>query len=120
MPVTSKLKKQVDLPVWEWMRPSPISTNNNSTTNLASQPYNGGRYIYQLQSNTNVWRYDTVSDSWNQIAGMPTAPSTAATTCYSSNHGYHGRVISSGSGLNTVEMAALQGEALVGYTIRIV
>lgn len=120
MAVTSKLKKQVDLPVWEWMRPSPISTNNNSTTNLASQPYNGGRYIYQLQSNTNVWRYDTVSDSWNQLAGMPTAPATAATTCYSSNHGYHGRVISSGGGLNTVEMAALQGEALVGYTIRIV
>jgi len=120
MAVTSKLKKQVDLPVWEWMRPSPISTNNNSTTNLVSQPYNGGRYIYQLQSATNVWRYDTISDSWNQIASMPTAPSTAATSCYSSNHGYHGRVISSGGGLNTVEMAGLQGEALVGYTIRIV
>lgn len=115
MAVTSKLKKQVDLPVWEWLRPNPVTTTN--TTNLVSI---NGRYIYELQSNTNCWRYDTVSDSWNQIASMPQTPTTAATCAYSKWHGYYGSVISSGGGLNTVEMAGLQGEALIGYKIRII
>ena len=116
MPVTSKLKPQVDLPVWEWMRPNPIATNSN--TNFVTSP--DARYIYEFQSTTAFYRYDTVSDSWNQLANPLVQPNTFGSMCYSKWHGYHGRAISAGTGSNTIEMAALQGAGLVGSKIRII
>lgn len=116
MPVTSKLKNQVDLPVWEWLRPNPISTS--ASTNLVAST--DGRYLYEIQSSTNIWRYDTYSDSWNQLSNPATNTTSFAASTYSKWHGYHGRAISAGTGLNTIEMAALQGSALVGYKIRII
>jgi len=70
MAVTSQLKKVVDIPVWEWLRPLPIATNASSsapnTFVTAGKPY--ARYIYHLAGTTNgIYRYDTWSDSWGQV-----------------------------------------------------
>jgi hypothetical protein len=119
MPVTSKLKSVVDLPVWEWMRPSPVTTVNGLS--FTTFPDASSRYIYNLYSNTSNYRYDTVTDSWNQLASpLNTLANNLGAVSYSKWHGHYGRAISSGGSNNTIEMAAYQGSLLVGNRIRIV
>lgn len=117
MPVTSKLKQKVDLPVWEWMRPVPASSGALNCT--VSPP--DGRYIYSVGS-TLLFRYDTVTDSWNQLASpFPITGITLVEAAYSTSHGRYGRAIGNGGGSNTIEMAALvSGDLLVGKTIKII
>jgi hypothetical protein len=122
MPVTSKLKPKIDLPVWEWARPAINSVTGGNTT--TTDPSSASRYIYYLNngngSSVGFSRYDTISDSWQSLANtINTFTNNATTLTYSKWHGHYGRVISSGGGSNTLELAALQGNALVGYKIRI-
>lgn len=115
MSVTNNLKRQVDLPVFEWMRPIPVATTGVSAFTTANTL--SARYIYYLVSSA-FYRYDTVTDSWQQLANPVIAPATMLEMGYSSAVGHYGRAISGGN--NTIEMAALCGNALVGNKIRII
>jgi hypothetical protein len=112
MSYTSQLKPQVDLPVWEWMRFSPAATTGISATCRDS------RYIYYLVTNT-FFRYDTYNDGWQQLASTISTNATLLDMFYASDTGYSGNAISSGGGNNTIQMAGLNGNALVGYKIKI-
>jgi hypothetical protein len=65
MPVTVNLKVQVDLPVWQWLRPLPVISAAGCCQ--CNDPRGTDRYIYFLFSATSFWRYDTYTDSWQQL-----------------------------------------------------
>lgn len=120
MALTNKLKVQVDTPVWEWCRFAPTTsgvmacscTADNSTFHVQH-----GRYIYYLINATNFWRYDTISDTYMQLATPLIAPSTWSTMRFSGAKGYEGRVISATN--NTLSGAFLFGQTLKSFDIRI-
>ena len=116
MPVTSNLKKQVDLPIYEWLRPVPTATTAISAATSSNAL--ASRYLYYVVS-TLFCRYDTYSDSWSVLASPITTLATLTEIQYNSALGYYGQAIGPGTGNNTVEMAALNGKSLVGYKIRI-
>ena len=116
MSVTSQLKPIVDLPVWEWMRFAPVATTTISALTTANNL--NARYLYYLVS-TLFYRYDTYTDNWQQLASPLLAPGVLLEISYTSAAGYNGRAIGPGTGNNTIEMAGLSGNALVGYKIRI-
>lgn len=116
MSVTSQLKPIVDLPVWEWMRFAPVVSTAVSAMTTANNLSN--RYLYYLVTSA-FYRYDTYSDNWQQLASPLLAPSALLEMGYTSASGYNGRAIGPGTGNNTIEMAGLSGNALVGYKIRI-
>lgn len=76
----------------------------------------GGQFIYYLDT-TNLWRYDTVSDSWQRLAGPQIPPLTVSSMRYMVYGGYRGNVLSAGA--TSVVLPGLQGTKLVGETIRI-
>jgi hypothetical protein len=118
MAVTVNLKPKVDLPVWEWCRPSLAAASNTSGT--CSDPNN--RYIYYLWFTPIVfYRYDTVSDSWSFLTppSLGVTPQTVTQLQYSTNHGYYNRAISSGTGLNTINIAVPKNNILIGKKIKI-
>ena len=116
MSVTSKLKRGVDLPMWEWLRPLPVNTGNSSTFATGGKP--SGRYIYYLPSTTNIpYRYDTYTDGWTSFTTPPQQQATVSSTRYNDYHGYRGRMLSATS---TEFVAAVpKGNKCVGKTIRI-
>jgi hypothetical protein len=120
MSVTSKLKKGVDLPMWEWLRPLPIATAATGPCTFATggKPY--GRYIYYLPPTTNAGlRYDMYTDGWTTITTPPQSQAVVACTRYNDYHGYSGRIILVESS-TTFEAAVPKGNKCVGKTVRIV
>jgi len=113
MSVANNLKKQIDLPVWEWCRFTPVVSS--TALSLCSDESSGGRYIYYI--GTTCWRYDTWTDGWQQIATHNGTLSAVGATRYSVYGGYRGRAISATS--TTLTLAGLQGQKLLGKTIRI-
>lgn len=124
---SNQLIKQVDLPVWEWLRPAIVApttglsctcTADNSNYNLSSS-----RYMYFLMNATNFWRYDTWSDTYQQLASPTNAPVTATSMKFASFQGYYNRVITV-PGLATTPTTLYTGlpsaQAAIGYKIRIV
>lgn len=117
MSVTSKLKRGVDIPVFEWLRPLPVSTATLSALTGEGKPY--GRYLYyQYANNAGFFRYDTYSDSWNQLTNSAQSFTTLGQTTYNDKHGYYGRVIESISSTQ-IRMAAPTGNKCVGKRIKI-
>jgi hypothetical protein len=120
----NSLRKQVDLPTWEWLRQSP--NNLSATTGLSctcvadNTNFNdiSGRYIYNLINASNFWRYDTVADTYEQLASPPNAPLTATSMRFAGAQGYYNRVISATS--TTIRTGLPSGQAALGYRIRIV
>jgi hypothetical protein len=122
MPLSAnQLRKQVDLPTWEWLRFSPVvPTTGLSCSCVADNSLfneNSGRYIYYLLNATNFWRYDTIADTYEQLASPPTAPVTASSMRFAGAQGYHNRVVSATS--TTIFSGVPFGQAAVGYKIRI-
>ena len=121
MAVTISLKKQVDQPVWEWMRFAPSTTTATSILTCADLPANS-RYLYYMVGGTGFYRYDTVSDTY-QLLNYPTyssginAPLTCVSMRYSSFGGYRGRILSGTT--TTLLMPAIQGKMFVGNKVRI-
>ena len=120
MAYTSQLKTTVDLPIWEWLRFAQTTSTAISGTTTAGQ--GDHRYIYYLVSNAFA-RYDTYSDTWQLLSSPNTAQSAltpVGTVClkYNSQVGYYGRVLSAGA--STFTCAALVGQMLKGYTVRII
>src|ERR1035437_6563263 len=137
MTFNNSLKNIVDMPVFEWCRFNPVSTVAGVAA-ISDWPNTlvGGtsRFIYicnpsgaagsspaGIAAGISALRYDTVSDSFNQIATPPgtTANQYNASLSYNPAHGYFGRAIGPGPGLNTIQMAGINGSALVGFKIYI-
>ena len=121
MAVTNKLKQQVDMPVWEWCRFAPatsaVTTCSCMPDNQSFNP-NSGRFIYYNISSGNFWRYDTVADSWMQLASPVQAVATGASMRFAGALGYFGRVISATS--TTITTGLPFGGSAVGFKIRII
>lgn len=112
----NKLQQVVDLPVWEWLRFSPITTSALSAL-AAPDTLTDGRYIYYMTT-TSMYRYDAVSDSWMQLATNPFAtPVTTISMKYSNTGGFRGRVISGSA--SSITIPGLYGDILKGYNLRI-
>ena len=118
----NQLRKQVDLPTWEWMRFSPVTpvtglscscVADNSGFNTTS-----GRYIYYLLAAASFYRYDTVTDTYEQLATPLNAPVTASTMRYAGAQGYFNKAISATT--NTLTSGMPFGGSAVGFRIRIV
>jgi hypothetical protein len=122
MALTNKLKNQIDLPVWEWLRMLPTAaTGGLSCSCTADTPIinaTSGRYIYILINATNFWRYDTITDAYEQLASPIITPLTASTMRFTGAMGYYGRVISSTS--TTFNTGLPSSTAAVGYRMRII
>jgi hypothetical protein len=94
MGITNNLKKQIDLPVWEWMRFNPAG-NTSALTCLTTARDGLERYMYYFASNV-LFRYDTWGDTWQQLSTNGT-PVTTLTAKYVKNQGYRGQVLSATS-----------------------
>lgn len=118
----NQLRKQIDLPTWEWLRFSPtvpvtgLSCSCAADNSLFNE--NNGRYIYYLLNATNFWRYDTIADTYAQLASPPQAPLTSTSMRFAGAQGYYNRVISASS--TTIVTGLPYGGSAVGYKIRIV
>ena len=117
MSVTSKLKKGVDLPMWEWVRPLPQATASSTPSTFATAGKPQGRYIYYLPSGAG-FRYDIWTDGWTTITTPPFAQTTVASVRYNDYHGYSGRMISASS--NGFSAAVPKGNKCVGKKVRII
>ena len=116
MTLTNNFRKQVDLPIWEWCRFLPVSSNTGTT--MCAPDNLTGRYMYyNVPTGPSFWRYDTWSDCWDQLASCPTNPNSPCSMVYNAYHGHTGRVISATS--NTFTSDGIYGDILTGYTIRI-
>lgn len=118
---SNKLTKQVDLPVWEWTRPLPVAATAglSCVCNADNVDFNdvSGRYIYMLLNATNFWRYDTIADTYLQLASPGITPATASSMQFAGAQGYYGRVI---SGTSTTITTGLPNKSAIGFRIRIV
>lgn len=119
---SNSLVKQVDLPVWEWTRPTPVgATAGLSSTCVADSPlFNevSGRFVYLLANATGFYRYDTYADSYMQLASPGITALTASSMQFTGAQGYYGRVISGTA--NTIQTGLPFGEQAEGYRIRII
>lgn len=114
MALTNLLKPQVDQPVFEWMRFAPVATA--ATSALATSDDLGGRYMYYVNAQA-LWRYDTYSDSWQELAPPPAAPVTGTALKYSKYSGYRGHIISATS--NTITLAGFSRHAHIPDELKI-
>jgi hypothetical protein len=118
----NQLRKQVDLPVWEWLRFSPVvpttGLSASCTADNSSFNENSGRYIYYLLNATNFWRYDTIADTYEQLANPPQAPLTASSMRFAGANGYYNRMISATSTTFTTGLPF--GGSAIGYKVRII
>ena len=117
MPITNNLKKQIDQPVWEWMR-FALTTFNSAASGFATAIDGSDRYIYYQYPGI-FQRYDTWSDTWVSL----NAPSyfttgTIATMAYSKSQGNRGKVLSGGASTITIPGLAAPSK-LIGQKIRI-
>lgn len=115
MALTNKLVKQVDLPVWEWMRFTPVTTA--STTALTTARDGTDRYLYYF-GNATLYRYDTWGDNW-QLLSTNATPVGALAVQYTKNQGFSGQVIATPAN-NQLRIPSTNGANMVGMTIQIV
>lgn len=118
MSVTSKLKRGVDIPVFEWLRPTPITVIGPSSMVNGGKP--NSRYLYYHATTTNgFYRYDTWADGWNQLTSAPQSFATIGNSTFNDLQGYYGRVISTPSS-TTLRCGVPRGNKCVGLKIKIV
>ena len=119
--LVNTLRKQVDLPVWEWLRFAPVASTAPSATCAANNStYNPvhGRYIYYLITAANFWRYDTWTDTFEQLQTPPITPATWADIEFDQTQGIDGLVLASTS--NTITIPAYSSQSLQGYDLKII
>ena len=115
MPVTNLLKPQVDQPVFEWLRPAPTATTSTSVLLSSDEK---ARYMYYIVGQT-IWRYDTYSDSWQEVSPSINTPVTAIAGKYAAFTGSRGHTISGTSTTITIGGLGRLGNICVGNKIRI-
>ena len=114
MAITNKLLPQVDLPVWEWMRFAPGSTT--ALTALTTARDGSSRFLYYFFG-TQLYRYDTVGDSW-QTLSIGGSSLTALAAQYVKNQGHRGYVLGVPSS-TTLQLPSV-GTDMTGYKIKII
>ena len=117
----NNLRRQVDLPVFEWLRFAPIASAVPSASCSADNSlYNSvhGRYIYYLITAANFWRYDTWTDTYEQLQTPPIAPATWADVEMAQTQGVEGLVL--GATSTSVTIPAYSSGALKGYDLKII
>jgi hypothetical protein len=107
-------KPMVDLPFWEDLNQPPTASSALSCITTVEE--GSDRFIYYLVGSL-FYRFDTVAETWQLLATIPTAPVGAVSMRYTKRRGYHGRVLSAGS--TTVRLAGVRGNLLNGHTVRI-
>jgi hypothetical protein len=115
MAVTNLLKTKVDQPVYEWCRFAPFAAS--ALTAFVNDENGSDRYIYAI-SGTAFWRYDTISDSWQELSSAPVAGVVVSAMHYDPAAGAIGEVISAGA--STLTVGGILSNALAGLTVRIV
>ena len=88
---TNSLRVQVDTPIWEWCRTAPAVSTAISTSTTADSAIGNpihGRYIYYLISAAGFYRYDTWTDTYQQLSSPPIAPATWAAMKFSGAYGF--------------------------------
>jgi hypothetical protein len=116
MGLTIDLKKQVDLPLWEYCRFAPQVTTAVSSLTVGNSLTN--RHLYYQVSNL-LYRYDTITDSWAQLSSTPAnTPTIMNSNVLSNSTGHYGQAIAGGT--RSIQLAGLCGNTLVGYKIRII
>lgn len=120
MALINTLRKQVDLPVFEWTRFAPGSSTGVSSTCTSHNPiisYNIGRYIYYMITTGSFWKYDTWADSYIQLSSPPISMSVFSSMRLLEMFAIESNIISSTS--NTVNIPAYFGKTYKGYDIYI-
>lgn len=107
------IKKQVDLPVWEWARFAPVATA--ATSAMCAGEATAERYLYYLS--TTFYRYDTWTDDWQQLSTPPTAAVTAVSLRYTNYGGYRGNILAATA--TTATIPGIEKDVFTGSTIRI-
>lgn len=119
--LVNTLRKQVDIPIWEWARFAPAVSSAISCTcaadNSCFHPQHG-RYIYYLIAATSFWRYDTWTDTYMQLSSPPIAPATWAAMKFSGSMGYEGLALAGAS--STITIPGYFGKVFKGFDIRII
>ena len=83
--VTNNNLAVIDQPIWEQL--VSASANSGTGTVNANDLRGTNRYIYQLLSAANFWRYDTYGGVWQQLPSPP-AGTVGAGTCMIFDPGY--------------------------------
>lgn len=119
--LVNNLRKQLDLPTWEWMRFAPaISATASTTCHAPNSQYHAqhGQYIYYLIGATAFWRYDTFADSYVQLSSPPIAIATWASMSFAGTTGIQRYVLSATT--NTVTVPGYGHGAYTGFDIKII
>lgn len=118
MTLINGLTNQVDIPMWVQTAPCPIATVAGNA--LTSCDDGTDRYFYYMgYSGTSsfFYRYDTVADTWQQLASPNITQVVGTSLKYSQFGGYRGNCL--GATSNTMNLAGLNGDILKGFKIRI-
>ena len=119
--LVNTLRKQVDIHVWEYLQFLPAVSSAPSTSCAANNSnYNAlhGRYIYFLYTVANFWRYDTWTDTYEQLQTPAITPATWTDMEFSSSEGPESFVLAATS--TTVTIPAYTGQAVSLYDLRII
>ena len=121
MAINNTLKKQLDLPVFEWTRFAPAVSSAISCTCTADNSNlhpSFGRYIYYLIAATSFWRYDTWTDTYLQLSSPPITPVTWSSMRFAGGSSIVSNVLSATS--TTALIPAYFGRVSKGFDITIV
>ena len=121
MSITNNLKKQIDLPVFEWTRFAPLQSSAISCTCTADNSnlhFSFGKYIYYLIGATSFWRYDTYSDTYLQLSSPPITPVTWSSMRFASGTCTISNILSATS--TTALIPAYFGKTYKGFDISII
>ena len=117
MSVTNNNVKQVDLPVWEWLRFAPTSTTDASAVCSGGE---NNRFLYYYISHS-FYRYDTISDCWQvlspQFQYQPSYYQGGVCMKYSPYLGLRSNVLD--ATVNTLTIAGFRDNYLKGYKVQI-
>jgi len=120
MAIINTLRKQIDLPVFEWTRFAPAVSSAVSSSAVCDTPIfsiTQGRYIYYLIGAGSFWRYDTVADSYSQLSSPPIGVGTFSSMRFSELQAPESNIISATS--STANIPAYFTKTFKGYDIYI-
>ena len=115
------LKKQADLPNWDYMRMAPAVSSAIACSCCADNSNfhpQHGRYIYYLLAATLFYRYDTWTDDYQLLTAPPIAPATWASIRFAGSMGVEGLALAGGP--DTITLPGYSGQVLKSFDIRII